>query len=152
MRDFWPEIKLIVRGGIPKLVLMAEFSAETDQEAAALTTAVKKEIAQYELPSRITRNQAEAEKFWTIRRESFKLLRENVHRKHTVPLIDDFVVRAEFFREFLPKLYSILDEYKLIYTVAGHVCNGNFHVIPVMDFHALTLQTLSKSYLTGCAH
>jgi len=57
-----------------------------------------------------------------------------VHGKHTAPFIDDFVVRPEFLPDFLPKLYAILDEYKLIYTVAGHVGNGNFHIIPLMDY------------------
>jgi FAD/FMN-containing dehydrogenase len=28
---------------------------------------------------------------------------------------------------------DILDRYKLIYTIAGHAGNGNFHIIPLMD-------------------
>ena len=31
-------------------------------------------------------------------------------------------------------LNAILKEYKLIYTIAGHAGNGNFHIIPLMDF------------------
>ena len=29
---------------------------------------------------------------------------------------------------------KILDDYKLIYTIAGHAGNGNFHIIPLMNF------------------
>jgi FAD/FMN-containing dehydrogenase len=37
--------------------------------------------------------------------------------------------------EVLPKVNAILQKYKddLIYTIAGHPGNGNFHIIPLMD-------------------
>jgi len=134
VRDFWPEIKMALTGGIPKLVLMAEFSASTEAEAIKMAEKADRDLIKYQLPTHITKNQAEAQKFWTIRRESFSLLRENIHDKHTAPFIDDFVVEPKYLPEFLPKLYSILDRYDLLYTVAGHVGNGNFHIIPLMDF------------------
>ncbi|MAZ56484.1 FAD-binding oxidoreductase [bacterium] len=135
VRDFWPELKMILTGGIPKLVLMAEFTAES--EAEAIAAAKRSELAvlnAYGVATHVTRSQQEANKFWIIRRESFKLLRENVSDKHTAPFIDDMVVAPKYLPDFLPELYSILDEYKLIYTVAGHVGDGNFHIIPLMDF------------------
>ncbi len=134
LRDFWPEIKLVFQGGIPKLVLMAEFAADTDEEARTMAINAEKSLRFFGLATHITATQSEANKFWTIRRESFKLLRENVADKHTAPFIDDFVVKPEYLPEFLPRLYDILDEYKLLYTVAGHVGDGNFHIIPLMDF------------------
>ncbi len=134
LRDFWPEIKLVLQGGIPKLVLMAEFAADTDEEARMMAVTAEKSLQSFGLATHITATQSEANKFWTIRRESLKLLRENVADKHTAPFIDDFVVRPEYLPEFLPRLYAILDEYKLLYTVAGHVGDGNFHIIPLMDF------------------
>ena len=57
-----------------------------------------------------------------------------MHGKHTAPFIDDIVVRAEYLPEFLPKLYNILNEYDITYTVAGHIGDGNLHIIPLMDF------------------
>ena len=134
LHDFWPEIKLILKGGVPKLVLMPEFAADTDAEAEAIAKRAQKTVTHFGIATHVTRSQAEAEKFWVIRRESFKLLRENVRDLHTAPFIDDFVVMPKYLPEFLPKLYAILDEYKLLYTVAGHVGDGNFHIIPLMDF------------------
>ena len=67
-----------------------------------------------------------------MRRESFNLLRHKVKGKKTAPFIDDLIVRPEFLSEFLPKLYEILDRYKFLYTIAGHVGDGNFHIIPLM--------------------
>ena len=35
--------------------------------------------------------------------------------------------------EFLPKLEEILSHYDLTYTVAGHIGDGNIHIIPLVD-------------------
>src|SRR5690606_5343428 len=35
--------------------------------------------------------------------------------------------------EFFPKLYALLEKEKLLLTVVGHVGDGNFHIIPIMD-------------------
>lgn len=133
--DFLPEVKMILTGGIPKLVLMAEFTGDSEEEViAAAAKAQKAVLAEYKVATHVTKTQKEGEKFWTIRRESFKLLRENVHGKHTAPFIDDISVRPERLPEFLPKLYAIMAEYKLIFTIAGHIGDGNFHIIPLMDY------------------
>jgi FAD/FMN-containing dehydrogenase len=50
----------------------------------------------------------------------------------TVPFIEDIVIHQKDFPTFLPKFEKLLDEYKLIYTIAGHVGDGNLHVIPLM--------------------
>ena len=134
--DFLPEVKMILTGGIPKLVLMAEFTGDTEEEVmAAAAKAREAVLAKYKVTTHVTKTQKEGEKFWTIRRESFKLLRENVHGKHTAPFIDDISVRPEKLPEFLPKLYAIMAEYNLIFTIAGHIGDGNFHIIPLMDFN-----------------
>ena len=52
----------------------------------------------------------------------------------TAPFIDDIIVRPEFLPKFLPELNNILSKYNLTYTLAGHAGDGNFHIIPLMDF------------------
>ncbi len=134
--DFLPEAKMILTGGIPKLVLMAEFVGDSEEEVIAQAAkAQEKVLAKYTVATHVTKTQKEGEKFWAIRRESFKLLRENVHGKHTAPFIDDISVCPEKLPEFLPKLYAIMADYKLIFTIAGHIGDGNFHIIPLMDYH-----------------
>ena len=151
--DFLPEMKMVLAKGIPKLVLMAEFSGTDEQELISNVKKAESAIrSKYDLATHVTESKAEAEKFWIIRRESFKLLRENVKGLHTAPFIDDISVAPEYLPLFLPKLYKILDEYKLIYTVAGHVGDGNFHIIPLMDFShpdfAKVVQELSDKVYT----
>ena len=151
--DFWPETKMILTGGIPKLVLMAEFTGDSDEEVAAAAKRAEAAVkAQYDVATHVTESQEEGEKFWIIRRESFKILREHVHGKHTAPFIDDISVRPDRLPEFLPQLYDTMAAYKLTYTIAGHIGDGNFHIIPLMNFKrpdfAQVIDELSRKVYT----
>lgn len=133
---FLPEVWMTLTGGVPKLILIAEFTGETEYEARKPLLDAKKEIEEkFGLKTHVTKNESEAEKYWIMRRESFSLLREHVHGMHTAPFIDDIVVHPKELPEFLPRLNQILEKYpQLIYTIAGHAGDANFHIIPLMDF------------------
>lgn len=133
--QFLPEFLMVLTGGVPKLILIAEFTADTPEEAHRLAREARTALLPFHLKTKIAKNDAEAKKYWTFRRESFNLLRQHLSNLRTAPFIDDFVVRPEFLPEFLPKLDKILSLYSITYTVAGHVGDGNFHIIPLMDLH-----------------
>lgn len=131
---FLPEFFMLLRGGIPKLVLLAEFSGNTPQEALERAKKAGSNVSVFKVKTRIAKNKKEIEKYETIRRESFNLLRRHIRGKRTVPFIDDIIVPSEELEAFLPKLQEILSRYpQLIYTIAGHVGDGNLHIIPLMD-------------------
>jgi FAD/FMN-containing dehydrogenase len=132
---FIPEMLAILESGIPKLVLMAEFTADTDEEAVRMAEEAQKSLVKFHERSRVTKTESDAHKYWVIRRESFNMLRHHVKELRTAPFIDDFAVKPATLPEFLPRLYSILDQYNLTYTIAGHVGDGNFHIIPLMNLH-----------------
>jgi FAD/FMN-containing dehydrogenase len=133
--SFWPEVGMMLEGGFPKLVVLVEYTGKSDFEVSEKMSELEKKLDHFNLPMRETRSQAEADKYWTIRRESFNLLRKHVHGSRTAPFVDDVVVLPKDMPEFLPAMRKILDKYKLIYTIAGHAGNGNFHIIPLMDMH-----------------
>jgi FAD/FMN-containing dehydrogenase len=124
---------MTVAGGIPKLILMIEFAGHSEEEVKNKLEEVKEKIKHFGFHMHIARSSAEAEKYWKIRHESFNLLRKHSGGKRTAPFIDDIIVKPEYLPEFLPQVRALLDEYKLDYTVAGHLGNGNFHIIPLMD-------------------
>ncbi len=143
-KSFMPEAWMVLTGGFPKLVLMAEFTADSVEEALAQAEACHQAIkAKYppkvpfrragKLKMRVTQSDTETEEYWIVRRESFALLRNNVHGMHTAPFIDDIAVHPSHLPTFLPELNKIFAPYKILYTVAGHVGDGNFHIIPLMD-------------------
>ncbi|MEK7209415.1 MAG: FAD-binding oxidoreductase [Patescibacteria group bacterium] len=134
MFNFLHEFWIIFMHGLPKLILLAEFSGETETTAYQKALAAEKSLAGLNLNTKISLPGYDTEKYWLMRRESFNFLREKIKNLRTAPFIDDIIVQPKRLPEFLPQLYSILDGYPIIYTVAGHVGDGNFHIIPLMDF------------------
>lgn len=123
--------------GIPKLVLMIEFNGETEEEVREKVHALHQELGslrgRYEINGfEEDATEGKSEKFWIMRRQSFQILRKKVKDKHTAPFIDDFIVPPAKLSEFLPQLREIIKRYKLFATIAGHMGDGNFHVIPLM--------------------
>ncbi len=128
-----PDAFLLMRG-IPKMVLLAEFTGDTPEDVAAKVHKLRVDMKEFGHDALFEEDETEAKakKFWIMRRESFQLLRKKVKDKHTAPYIDDLVVNPEHLPEFLPELRAILKKYKLLATIAGHMGDGNFHIIPLM--------------------
>jgi FAD/FMN-containing dehydrogenase len=134
--QFIPEFLMFLRGGfkLPRLVVLAEFTGDSNEEIFKKARAAQEDVQKFHIQTRIAKSKKEVLKYFTVRRESFNLLRHHVKGKRTAPFIDDLIVLPQALPEFLPKLRYILSHYpSLVYTIAGHVGDGNFHVIPLMD-------------------
>lgn len=134
MWSFLPEFFMLLVSSFPKLILLAEFAGDNENEVNQQCVKLKEKIRHFKLKVHITQNQGEANKYWDIRRESFNLLRKHVKGLRTAPFVDDIIVRPEFLPKFLPELNAVLGKYDLNYTLAGHAGDGNFHIIPLLDF------------------
>ena len=138
--QFLPEVWMVLRGGMPKMIMLVELCGNDEKELnaklATLAGAVR-EFAKTHAGIQVLplKTEKDEQKYWTIRRQSFALLHSNMSGKDTAPFIDDFIVKPEYMAEVLPQVNAILDKYKkdLIYTIAGHPGNGNFHIIPLMN-------------------
>jgi len=134
--QFIPEFLMFFKGGLklPKLVVLAEFTGDSEAEVYQKANAAKKDLTDFKMQMRVTKSDKEELKYMTVRRQSFNLLRHHVKGKRTAPFIDDIIVPPETLGEFLPKLQYILSKYKkIVYTIVGHVGDGNFHIIPLMN-------------------
>lgn len=130
---FLPEIGMVLTGGVPKLILMAEFTEDSHEAALKKAIGARESLAGLAVRTKLAAGEAATAKYWTMRRESFALLRKNLHGYYASPFIDDSVVDPDVLPQFLPELNALIAKYDLIYTIAGHVGNGNFHIIPLMD-------------------
>jgi FAD/FMN-containing dehydrogenase len=127
-----PDGVMLIKG-VPQLILLIEFTGETVDEVKYKIHTAKKDLSRFNFTyMEEDETEAKAQKFWLMRRESFNLLRSKVKDKHTAPFIDDLIVPPARLTEFLPQLRDIIKKYKLLATIAGHMGDGNFHVIPLM--------------------
>lgn len=133
--SFIPEMIMVLKGGFPKLVLLAEFTGDTEEEASQKAQAAFEDMKQFKLQMEIMQTAKDAERFWTVRHESFNILRKHSGKNKTAPFIDDVTVNPEKLPEFLPRLSKVMGEYNLVYTIQGHIGDGNFHIFPLLDLH-----------------
>lgn len=131
-----PEAWSILRYGMPKLVLQITFDGKDAVLLKKKAEALVKELVPFKPRYvEVLKDKKEMEEYWLIRRESFNLLRHKSKHVSTAPFIDDIVVPPKVLASFLPKLYEILNRYSdvMVHNIAGHIGNGNFHIIPLMD-------------------
>ena len=118
---------------LPKLVLQVDFTSDNLEEVEQKVASLREKLKPLHPHTQVAEENAE-QKYWLVRRESFNLLRQKIRDKHTAPFIDDFIVKPEFIAEVIPQVTDILKKHpEFIFTVAGHVGNGNFHIIPLVD-------------------
>lgn len=128
-----PDALMLLRG-IPKMVLLIEFNSPTEEETKQKVHAMHQALKPFGHEALFEEDEtaAKAKKFWIMRRESFQLLRKKVKDKHTAPFMDDLIVPPATLPQFLPEVRAIIKKYKLLATIAGHMGDGNFHIIPLM--------------------
>ena len=124
---------LLIGRSLPKLVLQVDFTSDNLEEVEQKVASLREKLKPLHPHTQVAEENAE-QKYWLVRRESFNLLRQKIRDKHTAPFIDDFIVKPEFIAEVIPQVTDILKKHpEFIFTVAGHVGNGNFHIIPLVD-------------------
>jgi len=133
--SFIPLLNKLLRylPNLPKLILLVEFEGDKQAEIDRQIKRVQSRLKTFDIETHVAADKKHEEKFWIMRRESFNLLRKNVKSKHTAPFIDDLIVPPKYLTQFLPRLTEIMERYEFLYTVAGHMGDGNFHIIPLMD-------------------
>ena len=89
---FLPELLLLIRGGLPKFILQAEFAGDDLEEVDANVRRLTEEIKPFGVRFRVAETEKDVLKYKLIRRESFNLLRNRIKNRHTAPFIDDFVI------------------------------------------------------------
>ncbi len=135
MWQFLPEALMSLRGGLPKLVLLAEFAGQDKTEVTKKAREAEEDIRKnFSAETHITKTEQETEKYWTVRRESFNLLRQHAHGKISSPFVEDIIVHTDQLPSFMPRLNAIFARYPSFeYTIAGHAGDANFHIIPFVD-------------------
>ncbi len=130
---------------LPKIVLIAEFTGDREEEVTNQATKAQESLKKFSKVATRVVSAKDEEKYWILRRDSFNILRHHSGKTlRTAPFIDDIIVNPKVLPHFIPRLQKVLSPYKnkIIYTLAGHIGNGNFHIIPLMDMHKKEIRDL----------
>lgn len=130
---FLPAFVQMFTGRLPKLILQIDFTGDDPDELKQKIVTLRDKLKPLHPKTSIAIEDQE-KKYWLVRRESFNLLRNKIRDKHTAPFVDDFVISPRDIAEVLPQITAIFKRHpEFIFTVAGHVGDGNFHIIPLVD-------------------
>lgn len=130
---FLPAFMEMLVGRLPKLILQVDFTGDDPKELKQKVATLREKLKPLHPVTRVSVDDQE-KKYWLVRRESFNLLRNKIRDKHTAPFIDDFVINPHDIATIIPEVTDILKKHpEFIFTVAGHVGDGNFHIIPLAD-------------------
>ena len=130
---FAPAFMQMLTGKLPKLILQIDFTGNDPEELKQKIQTLREKLKPLHPQTKIALEDQE-KRYWLVRRESFNLLRNKIRDKHTAPFIDDFVINPHDIGEVLPQIIDVVKKHpEFIYTVAGHIGDGNFHIIPLVD-------------------
>ncbi len=118
---------------LPPLTLLIELAEGEVIELNNKIAAVQRTLQEADLDYKVVSDENEYKKFWSIRRQSYKLLKDHSPNMTATVFIEDFCVRPKELATFFPLLLKILQRHEIKATIAGHAGNGNFHIIPLMD-------------------
>ena len=119
------------------MVLIAQFVEQTKDQTDHYAEVCKKALERKGFKPHMVSDPHEIDAHWAIRRASFKLLMEHPD-PHTsaVPFLEDTIVSIEHYGEFLAALETILADYNMVYTYAGHIGDGSIRLIPLVNMEA----------------
>lgn len=117
------------------MTLFIQVAEDTDEACRIRQKEVVDILHKHNITAHIPENKETIDAFFTIRRASFRMLKDlKSAQSRVAPCIEDTIVPVEGYGEFLTRLKPILDDYTLTYTYAGHIGDGSIRLVPLANF------------------
>lgn len=121
-----------------KIVLLVEFDDISRRAQNKKSKKARKILSKLAIDVVQTRDEHEQEDLWKIRHSAAAVLWQTVGTKKAIPIIEDGIVPAEKFTEFIEQAYKLFESFGLQIAVWGHGGNANLHLQPFMDLSQLS--------------
>lgn len=131
------QLRNIVQHPFPRFVLFVEFDDVSDKVQAKMAKKLGKLFNKYQLTFKIENQEAEIEQLWKLRQSVASVIAHGNEKSKAVPIIDDAIVPVNMVSEFIKRVYSLFDGYRMPVTMWGHIGDGNLHVQPLLDLSQL---------------
>jgi FAD/FMN-containing dehydrogenase len=128
------QINKVVKEVDSKTILFVEFDDLTSRKQKKHAKKAKKILEDFAKSYVMTKDANEQEDYWKVRHSAAAVLWQNFGAKKAVPVIEDAVIPAEKFAEFMQSAYALFAAHNLdAPCVWGHAGSGNLHLQPFFD-------------------
>ncbi|MBG0859205.1 MAG: FAD-binding protein [Bacteroidales bacterium] len=121
--------------GNPKIILLAEFTADTGEMLRKTALDIEKELVSagygYHFP--LYTGKEEIQKVWDLRKAGLGVLLIIPGEKRSVQVIEDTAVLPEFLPEYITEFEQVLKKYNLSCAYYAHIATGELHLSPLLN-------------------
>ncbi len=127
------QLKGLIKGPVPKLILMIEFDNLSSRVQKRMTKKTIKILKNSQVSYHVESDDEGKEKLWKIRHAASTFVAQAEGSLKALPVIDDGIVPVDRFNEYLEGIYKLCSTYHLQTGVWGHIADGNLHMQPFLD-------------------
>lgn len=127
------QLKGIVKAPFPKLILLVEFDDQSAKIQRKNVKRISKWLEKKGITYRVETEEDKQLELWKVRHAAATVLAQNNGRAVAVPVIEDGIVPAERFGEYLAGVYEIFTKNHMQTAVWGHAGDANLHIQPLLD-------------------
>ena len=127
------QLRNIVKQPFPLFVLLVEFDDINVKTQSRMAKKAGKILEKHQLTFKIESDEIEVEQLWKLRQSVASVLAHGSDKAKALPIIDDAIVPVDAVGEFISRIYSLFEGYKMPVTMWGHIGEGNIHVQPFLD-------------------
>jgi len=147
--QFFPEDATGSANGINIVEVLADDRGELEHKLAEVTNILDRGAPARHKGYTVTRERAEIEAIWSMRKRAVGLLGNVEGPVRPVPFVEDTAVPAEHLAAYIREFRALLDAEGLDYGMFGHVDAGVLHVRPALDLTREDHQPLVRKISDG---
>lgn len=127
------QLRGIVKPPFPKLIMLIEFDDPSAKAQKKLAKKLVKLLEKYDIQSKVETEVAQKDELWKLRHSAASIIAHHSGNAKALPIIEDGIVPAERFEEYLENIYQLFAKHKLQVAVWGHAGDANLHTHPHLD-------------------
>lgn len=127
------QLKNVINKPFPQLVMLIEYDNGKESQRKKLVKRAQKILGKYASHTEVETDPMKQEQLWKIRHSSAAVVAHVEGNTKALPIIEDGIVPAEKFSEYVQNVYALFERHKLRAAVWGHAGDANLHLQPYLD-------------------